>query len=78
VLDAVLLVGRDLASQGQPAVEGQVRDGGEEHLPAVLTGKIQLADDPTLVARIVNPQNTAEGLQIKNKRPLGRFSFLSG
>src|SRR5215217_3063503 len=32
----MLLVDCDLARQGQPAVKGQMRDGGEDHLPAVL------------------------------------------
>src|SRR5829696_8576480 len=60
-LDTVLLVGRDLARQGQSAVEGQVRDGGEVHLFGVLMSKIESADDPAFVADIVDSCDLAPG-----------------
>src|SRR3954447_14469582 len=69
-LDPVLLVSRDLPYQGQPAIKGQVRDRHEEHRIGVLRPKIEFAQDPTFVARIVDLGDLAPGRQVKTWRLL--------
>jgi hypothetical protein len=69
-LDPVLLVSRNLPRQGQPAIKSQMRNGHEERLTDVLSPKIEFADDPTLVARIVDPGDLAPRRQIKVRRLL--------
>ncbi len=49
-LDAVFLVGCDLPRQGQPAIEDEMRDRHEKHLPIILMSKIEFAEDPAFVA----------------------------
>jgi hypothetical protein len=66
----VLLVGRNLPRQGQPAIKGQVRDRHKERLIGVLLAKIEFAQDPAFVARIVDPGDLAPGRQVKTWRLL--------
>jgi hypothetical protein len=47
-----------------------VRDGHEEGLIGVLLAKIEFAEDPAFVARIVDPRDLASGRQITARRLL--------
>src|SRR3954452_25471073 len=69
-LDPVFLVGRDLPRQGQSAIKAQVRDRHKERLISVLLTKIEFAQDPAFVARIVDLRDLAPGRQVKSWRLL--------
>ena len=53
-LCAVLLVFRNLLRQGQPTTKGEMRDGYEQHLTAVLGTEVEFAHHPAFVAQIVD------------------------
>ena len=69
-LHAVLLVSRDRPCQREPAIKGQMRDRRKEHPFGVLASKIEFADDPAFVARIVDLCDPAAGRQIEVRRLL--------
>jgi hypothetical protein len=54
-LGAMLLVGHDLTRQRRSAIESQMRDRGEKYAATHLAAEFELANDPALVARIIDP-----------------------
>ena len=51
----MLLVSHDLARQRRSAIESQMSDRGEKYAATHLAAEFELANDPALIARIIDP-----------------------
>jgi hypothetical protein len=73
----VLLVGRDLARQRQPAIERQERDRRSERFVLSLSREIEEANDTTLTPGVVNRGDPARLLRLKARHLVapGRGQF---
>ena len=72
-LDAMLLVGGDLACKWRPSIEIEVGDGGDDKPSAlVFSLSSEMADDAAFIAHVVDAGDAAIGRQRNTNRPNSR------